>query len=99
GAVNGPPHHERPVRAVPQPAQDHGQQKIPISLPLAVPVAAERDVEVIAQPRAEADVPAAPEALQARGEVRLAKIDHEVEAEELRASARDIDVYSEIAGG
>ena len=41
-------------------------------------------------------MPAAPEILEAGGEVRLAEVDHEVEAEQLSAAAGDVAVAAEI---
>ena len=96
-AVNPAPDDERPIGAVPQAAQEHGDQEIAVSLCLAVAIAAQRNVEIIAEPRAQADVPAPPEILQARGEIRLAEVDHEVEAQQLRAAAGDIAVAAEVA--
>src|SRR5207249_4217522 len=50
GAVNAAPHDERPVRTVPQAAEQHGQHQVSIRLALALAAAAERNVEVVAQP-------------------------------------------------
>src|SRR4051812_44475608 len=95
--MNRAPDDEGPVRAVPEAANHHRQQEVAVCLALTVPVAAKRDVEIVAQPGAQADVPAAPEVLQARRQVRLAEIDHEVEAEELGAAAGDVAVAAEVA--
>ena len=59
--VQPAPQHEVPGGAVPQPAQQHRRHQIDVAPHLAVPVAAERDVDVIAQEPAQRDVPAAPE--------------------------------------
>ena len=82
---------------MPQAAQEHREQQISVGLTFSVAITSQRDVEVVTQPGAQADVPAAPEVLQAGREVRLAEIDHEVEAHELRAAPRDVAVAAEIA--
>src|SRR5262249_10225257 len=43
------PHHEGPLRAVPETAEQHGDHQVPIGPPLAIAAAAERHVKVIAQ--------------------------------------------------
>ena len=49
-AVHGAPDHEIPGRAVPKAAEQHRDEEIAVTLELAVPVAAERDVEIVPQP-------------------------------------------------
>ena len=66
-AVQGPPDHEGPARAVPGPADEHGQEEIPVLLEPSGPVAAQGNVQKVAQPGAERDVPAPPEIHDARG--------------------------------
>ena len=96
-AVDAPPQHERPVRAVPQAGDQERDQQVqpPPALPLAV--AAERNVEIIAEPRGQRDVPAAPEIADARREVRRVEVLHQVEAEDLRRADRDHRVAAEVA--
>ena len=57
------PEHERPGRAVPEAAEDHRQHQVAVGPQRAAAAAAQRDVEVVAQPVREADVPAVPEVL------------------------------------
>ena len=59
--VQPAPQHEVPRRAVPQPAQQHRRHQVDIAPRLAAPVAAQRDIDVVAQETAQRDVPAAPE--------------------------------------
>ena len=94
--MNAAPHDEGPVRPVPEAAEQHRRQQVAVGLTFAETIAAERNVQVVAEPRAQADVPAAPEALQTRRQVRLPEVHHEVKAEELRAAARDIAVAAEV---
>ena len=60
-------------------------------------IAAERDIEVIAQPCAEADVPATPEFLKCLGKIRLAEIDHEMKSENLSRAPGNIAVAAEVS--
>ena len=78
-AVDGAEDHESPICAMPQTGKDHGYKKISGGFPLAEAAAAQRSVKVVAQPGTQADVPAAPEVLQAVREEGLAEIDHEME--------------------
>src|SRR5579863_9511498 len=66
-AVDRAPDDEGPVGAMPQAAKQHGGHQVGIGAHAPLAVAAEGYVEVVAQPGAEADVPAAPEVLQALG--------------------------------
>src|SRR5690606_16779364 len=60
-AVERSPDDERPGGAVPQAAEQHGDEQVQVGAGRPTAVAAERDVEVVAQPRRQTDVPAAPE--------------------------------------
>ena len=57
---------------------------------------AQRNVQVIAEPGAQADMPTAPEFLETIREERLAEIDHKMEAQQLCAAARDVAVTAEV---
>src|SRR5713101_1479714 len=86
-----------PICAVPETGENHGDEEITRGFPLAMRASAEGNVQVIAKPGAQADVPATPEILKTIGEEGLAEIDHEVKAEQLSAAARDIAVTAEIS--
>ena len=58
--------------------------------------AAERDVDVVAEPGGERDVPAAPEILRPARQVRVVEVDHQLEAEPSRRAARDVAVGREV---
>src|SRR5690606_27516404 len=60
-AVEGAPGDEGPGGAVPEAAQEHGGHEVELGAHRALAVAAQGDVEVVAEPGGEADVPAAPE--------------------------------------
>src|SRR6185312_7993795 len=60
-AMHRPPHHELPPGAVPDAAEQHRDQQVAVGVEPAVAVAAERLVEIVAQPGRQADMPALPE--------------------------------------
>ena len=60
-------------------------------------VSAERDVEIIAQPLRQRDVPPAPEFCDRRCEVRHVEVFGQVEADDPRHSDRDVGVSRKIA--
>src|SRR5260370_40060969 len=95
--MDASPDHEGPVGAVPKPTEQHGQHQILIGVEMAMPASAKRNIEVIPQPTAKANVPAAPKVLQARGKIRLPEVDHEMKPEQLRAASRDAAVAAKIA--
>src|SRR5437867_740217 len=96
-AVERSPKHEVPGRAVPKAAEHHRQEQVAIGLDAPPAVAAERDVEVIAEPGRQRDVPAKPEVAGVQREVRQLEIYHELESHELRNAARDVGVAREVA--
>src|SRR5690242_19994913 len=59
-------------------------------------VAAERYVEIVAQPRRKRDVPATPEIADVRGEIGPFEIRRKAETEQACAAARDVGVAGEI---
>src|SRR5262249_910718 len=94
--IEAPP-HEVPRRPVPEPAEDHGQHQVAIGLALAAAAAAERNVEIIAQPTRQADVPAPPEVTGTGGEVRTIEVEHQLETEQPGGAASNIGVSGEVA--
>ena len=96
-AVIGAPGDEMPGGAVPQAAQQHGDHQVAISLERPLAIAAKRDVEVVAQPGGEADVPAAPEITGIGREVGHAEVDRKIDAHQVGKPARDIGVARKIA--
>src|SRR6266581_2333866 len=95
--MDGAKDYKRPVCAVPKTRKNHSNQKIPGGFPLPARAAAEWYVQVVAQPRAQANVPAPPEILQPVCQKRLPEIHHEVEAHQLRAATRDIAIAAEVS--
>ena len=95
--MNPSPHHEGPVGAVPEAAEQHGEHQVQVCPGSPPAVSPERDIQIIAQPTAEAHVPAPPKVLQTLGQIRLPEVHHEVKAEQLGAAARDAAVAAEVA--
>src|SRR5687767_5247120 len=78
-----------PARAVPQAGEEHGEEQIPAGHGNSAAAASDGEVDVIAKPGGEADVPAPPEVARADGKVGQAEVDDELEPEEFRDAARD----------
>src|SRR5262249_5535713 len=70
GPVKPAPGDERPIGAVPESAGEHREHQIDARTRGTLPVSAEGNVEVVAQPGRQRNVPATPEILDARGLVR-----------------------------
>lgn len=95
--VVGAPGDECPVRAVPEPADEEDDQRVAEHHPFRTPAAAQRDVDVVAEPRGERDVPAAPEFGDVAREIGVVEIAHEAEPEQPRDADGDVRVAREIA--
>ena len=73
--VQSPPDYKGPCPAVPQAANQHGEQQIDVGSGLAFSVAAKGGyIEVVAQPAGKADVPAIPKILEVGCQIRAVKI-------------------------
>ncbi len=60
-AVESAPEHEDPCGTVPEPAEKHGDEEVEVAAGVPFSVAAEGEVEVVAEEGGECDVPASPE--------------------------------------
>src|SRR2546426_1165677 len=60
-AVIEPPRHEGPGRAVPEAAEEEDEPEVEVGAGGAVAIAPEGNVEIVAKPRGERDVPPPPE--------------------------------------
>src|SRR5690348_8401267 len=63
---------------------------------MSIGAATERDVQIIAEPSTQANMPTPPNVLKPIREKRLAKVDHEMEPEKLRTASRDVAVPAEV---
>ena len=95
-AVVEAPDHEGPVRPVPQPADRHGRNEVPQLGPLAATVAAQRDVDVVAQPARQRHVPAPPEVLDRGRRVGLVEVVGEADAHQQGDADRHVGVAGEV---
>ena len=91
------PGHKRPIGSVPESAEQHREPQVAIGPPRPMTAAAQGDVYVVAQPRGQADVPAAPEVRGTDGQVRQVEVDDEFESQPPGDTARDPRVAREIA--
>src|ERR1700743_86176 len=91
------PENVVPGSAVPQATQQHGHEQIDVGTDVSLAVAAQRDVKIVAQPRTQADVPAAPELARILGKVRQIEVQHQLDAQQLADAARDVRIPGKVA--
>ena len=96
-AVQEAPEDERPAGAVPEPAEHHGEHQVHVGARAALAVAAERDVQVVAQPARQRHVPAAPELLHRARRVRRVEVVRQLEPQQQRDADGDVGVGAEVA--
>jgi len=82
GPMYAAPGDEGPARAVPQAADQHGQQQVAVLRELAHAASTHRNVQKITQPEAQGDVPAPPEIDNARGFIGRIEVVRQLHAEE-----------------
>ncbi len=90
------PGRERPVGAVPEPAEHHGRHQVEAPARGRAAVAAQRDIEVVAQPERERHVPAPPEVARRRGLVRAVEVLRQLDAEEPAEADGHVGVAAEV---
>ena len=73
-AVNGAPYNECEVGPMPYTADKECGEDIAVGTCIAFAVAAERDVDVVAEPTRERYVPALPELCEAAAEIRAVEV-------------------------
>ena len=78
-----PPENEVPTGAVPEARQHHRDHQVAIDGRVPTAPRRQRQVDVIADPGGEGNVPPAPELRDARRQERAVEIDREMEAHEL----------------
>ena len=83
-SVDSAPNDEGPSGAVPEPTKQHGGHQVPGRAGPAAPVPTKADIQVVAQPRTQADMPPPPEVLQRQSPVWLVEVGWEPETEEQR---------------
>ena len=90
------PEHEVPGGAMPETGQEPDDEHVPELFQLAVAVAAERDVDIITEPGAERDVPAAPEVGDRDRTERIVEVLEVVEAEHAAHTDRHVTIGAEV---
>ena len=96
GAMQHAPHDKGPVRAMPQAAQQHGQEQVAVALESAVAVAAQRDIQIVAQEARQRDVPAAPEVDDRGGFVGRIEIDRQDNAKHVGQAIGHVGIGRKI---
>ncbi len=94
--MNAAPNDEGPIGAVPKTAHEEDDEDVAHGFPFPHARSAERNVEVVAKPRRERDVPAPPKLRDVAGEVRRLEVGHELDAKELGGADGDVAVAGEI---
>ena len=95
-AVKRAPQHEHPACAVPESAQYEGCHEVQVDPRRGATIAAERDIEVIAQVAAERHMPPAPEILDVQRLVGRIEIDRQPDVEQERSPDRHVTIAAEI---
>ena len=94
-ALIGAPQDE--IRRRAEAAPHHRRHLVDIGAQLAFAIAAERNVQVVAQRARQADVPATPEFAGIARKIGKVEIERQLEPEQLGDAARDIGVAGKIA--
>src|ERR1700677_2845997 len=95
--VQKTPCHKSPVSPMPQAADGKRNQHIEVVSRQSHTVTAQWDVDIIAEPGGERDVPPVPEFSDRSAEVRLPEVNPQVIAHHPRQSKRHVGVAGEIA--
>lgn len=93
----GSPCDESPVGAMPEPTQQENDKRVTDHLCLRAAAAAQRDIDVIAEPSRQRNVPSAPELGNVAAEIRHVEVAHQPDAEQLRSADGDVGISGEIA--
>src|SRR5262249_28762758 len=95
-AVVQAPEPEVPRRAVPQAAEEHRDRQVHGLHEQAAPPAAQRDVDVVADPARQRDVPALPELGDVARDVGVPEVRWQLEPQHAREPDRDVAVAGEV---
>src|SRR5580693_4703373 len=90
------PDREIPARSMPQPAEQHGKHQVAVSGQPSMPISAERDIKIVAQPARERYVPAAPEIRDAGRQVGPPEVHGKMKSEESGHSDSHVCIAREI---
>ena len=95
--MHAAPSHEIEAGPVPEATQKHGDDEVDVLPQLALAVATQRYVDVVANPTGQRDVPTAPEVGDARRPVRRVEVEREVESQQERDADGHVAVAAEVA--
>src|SRR5580704_17205253 len=90
------PYHKGPARAVPQAAEQEHRDEVEVVARGRNAVAAERNIDVVAEPGGERDVPAPPEIADGLGSVGKLEIFDKLEAEHFSHADGHVRIAGEI---
>src|SRR6185437_14158947 len=96
-AIESAPQHERPRRAMPQPAQEKREDQVGMAAQPAATVVAERREHIVAQPARQRDVPSIPQVDHADRAERTLEVGLETESEHQRDADRAKRVTGKVA--
>ena len=96
GGMHRSPEHEGPHRSMPQPRDKHGEHHVQVSAKLAVTIPTQRNVDIVAKPSRQTDVPPLPEITQPGRQVRVVEIQHQADAKQPADPASHIGIAAEI---
>ena len=82
---------------MPEPAEQHRQHDVDVGAKAALAVAAQGDVEIVAEPARERHVPASPKLAQRRRCVRPIEVLRQAKAEQQGNSDRHVGVAAEVS--
>ena len=91
------PCHKVETRAMPQPTQEHCDDEIDILTQLAFAVATQGDINVVANPCGERDVPAPPKVGDAHRAIRGVEVDGEMETQQQGYANGHVAIAAEVA--
>ncbi len=96
-SVDNAPEHEHEGGSVPQSCHSHRQQTVEVGAQTVVAVASERNVQVVAEPCGERDVPSAPELREVGRLVRKTEVVLQTYSQQCRQSDAYVAVAGEVA--
>ena len=94
--VTGAPNDEGPCGTVPESTEEHGDHEIEMLTHFALAVAAQGDIDIVAQPRGERDVPSVPELGDIQRTVREVEVDTQVESHDAAQTDCHVAVTREV---
>ena len=92
----GSPGNESPIRAMPETTQEENNKSVPDDLCLRNTAAAQGDVDVVAKPCRERDVPSSPKLGDVAAEIRHVEVTHQFDTEQLGRTDGYVGITREV---